>query len=176
VKLIKSLQFWHISHDYSNLQHSTTRISMWRISPSAQNFYDIKNKYWSIQAELNQFLYFQLSHYNLAYCFAHRLSIARYCFRSAPPHITYSFFICVRGTPLTHSPTFYSLSIFFLSPLPLSLLIVLVLTVTIMVTVTWCSRQSAAEPSGSAGRDYIEHWANLSPYSISASRTHARTS
>jgi hypothetical protein len=42
----------------------------------------------------------------------------------------------VRGTPLIHSLTFYSLSIFFLSPLPLSLLVVLVLTVTIMVTVT----------------------------------------
>jgi hypothetical protein len=41
-----------------------------------------------------------------------------------------------RGTPLIHSLTFYSLSIFFLSPLPLSLLVVLVLTVTIMVTVT----------------------------------------
>jgi hypothetical protein len=101
VKLTKSLQFWHISHRYLNLWRSTTRISMRRISTSAQNYHIMKNKHWSIQAKLTQFLYFQLFHHNLAHslahCLAHKLSIARYCFRFAPPlHscITYCFFIC----------------------------------------------------------------------------------
>jgi hypothetical protein len=50
---------------------------------------------------LNQLLYFQLFHHNLAHCLAHclahRLSIVRYCFRFAPllhSCITYYFFIC----------------------------------------------------------------------------------
>jgi hypothetical protein len=44
------------------------------------------------------------------------------------------------------------------------LLVVLAATVTVMVTVTWYSRWLATEPLGSAGRDYIKYWANLSPY------------
>jgi hypothetical protein len=72
-----------------------------RISTSAQNYYDIKNKHWSIQAKPTQFLYSQLFHHNLAHslahCLLHRLPIVRYCFRFAPllhSCISYCFFIC----------------------------------------------------------------------------------
>jgi hypothetical protein len=51
--------------------------------------------------------------------------------------------------------------------LPTILSVVDVVTVTIMVTVTWCSRQAATEPSGSAVWYYIKYWANFSPYNSS---------
>jgi hypothetical protein len=101
MKLTKILQFRHISHNYSNLRHSTTGILMWTILTSAQNYHGIKNKHRWIQADLTQFLYFHLFHHNLAHnlarCLVHRLSIVGYCFRFAPllhSCITYCFFIC----------------------------------------------------------------------------------
>jgi hypothetical protein len=60
VKSTKCLQFRHISRDYANLRCLTTRILMRRISTSAQNLYDIKNKHRSIRAGSSQFLIFPI--------------------------------------------------------------------------------------------------------------------
>jgi hypothetical protein len=97
VTLTKILQFQHISCDYSNpwqqeeFQHEESRLQRKTIITSKTNI---------DQYKLSQPRYYTsncLFYHSLAHCLAHRLSIARYCFKFAPllhSCITYRFFIC----------------------------------------------------------------------------------